>query len=193
MPFLPPNQQRQSTEGKVQILYCKTLNSLNGLYKRQWLHYVAKTATTSLRLASSFGCQHDTVCICCKTPCRCWSISPARTALSSKPAARRCCCRSTGQTDGRTDTRPLHRPCSAYYAGSVNIHLYSSSTLLRVQLVVITTNCFYVICAWIFVNTFSVKDSSLFGITRNATLLILAVFNASKCLYYRVTSRRVHL
>jgi len=25
------------------------------------------------------------------------------TDLSSKPAARRCCCRSTGQTDGRTD------------------------------------------------------------------------------------------
>jgi len=31
-------------------------------------------------------------------------------ALSSKPAARRCCCRSTGQTDGRTDSRPLHIP-----------------------------------------------------------------------------------
>jgi len=24
------------------------------------------------------------------------------------------------QTDGRTDARPLHRPCSAYYAGSAN-------------------------------------------------------------------------
>jgi len=41
-------------------------------------------------------------------------------ALCSKPAARRCCCRSTPQTDrrretdeqtdGRTDTRSLHRP-----------------------------------------------------------------------------------
>jgi len=28
---------------------------------------------------------------------------PAHRALSSKPAARRCCCRSMGQTDGRTD------------------------------------------------------------------------------------------
>jgi len=37
-------------------------------------------------------------------------------ALSSKPAGRRCCCRSMG----RTDVGPLHRPCSAYYAGSVN-------------------------------------------------------------------------
>jgi len=32
------------------------------------------------------------------------SISPAHTALSSKPAARRCCCRD-GQTDGRTPDR----------------------------------------------------------------------------------------
>jgi len=28
--------------------------------------------------------------------------------------------RSTGQIEGRTDARPFHRPCSAYYAGSVN-------------------------------------------------------------------------
>jgi len=191
MHFLPPNQQRQSTEGKVQILYCKTLNSLNGLYKRQWLHYVAKTATTSLRLASSFGCQHDTVCICRAAVDR--YLLPARRSAANPPHAAAAVDRRGRPTDGRTDTRPLHRPCSAYYAGSVNIHLYSSSTLLRVQLVVITTNCFYVICAWIFVNTFSVKESSLFGITRNATLLILAVFNASKCLYYRVTSKHVHL
>jgi len=58
----------------------------------------------------------------------CWASAPAtvggsahsRTALSSKPAARRCCCRSMGQTDGLTDARPFHRPCSAYYAGSVS-------------------------------------------------------------------------
>jgi len=34
-------------------------------------------------------------------------------ALSSKPAACRCCCRSMGQTDAPTDARPLNRPCSA--------------------------------------------------------------------------------
>ena len=43
---------------------------------------------------------------------------PARRALSSKPAERRCCCRSTG--DRRRDARPLQRPCSAHYAGSVS-------------------------------------------------------------------------
>jgi len=51
------------------------------------------------------------------------SMSPARTALNSKPAARRCCSRMirTGRwTDGRTDTRPLHRTFSAYYTGSAN-------------------------------------------------------------------------
>jgi len=41
------------------------------------------------------------------------SISPARKALSSKPASH-CCCRSIGQTDGHS------RLCSAYYVGSVN-------------------------------------------------------------------------
>ena len=30
-------------------------------------------------------------------------------ALSNKPAGRRCCCRSTGQTDGRADRRTLDR------------------------------------------------------------------------------------
>jgi len=39
-----------------------------------------------------------------------------------KSAARRCCYRSTGQTDGRTDTRPLRRPRTAQYAGSVDKH-----------------------------------------------------------------------
>ena len=51
---------------------------------------------------------------------RCRSISSARGALSSKPAARRSGRLTMGQIDGRTDSRPLHRPCCAYYAGSVN-------------------------------------------------------------------------
>jgi len=49
----------------------------------------------------------------------CRSISLAPRALSSKPAGRRCCWQSTGQTDRRTDAQPLHRPYSDYYAGSV--------------------------------------------------------------------------
>jgi len=50
-------------------------------------------------------------------PRRFRSLSPARTALSSKLAARRYCGRMMGQTNGRTDrwtdTQPLHRPCCA--------------------------------------------------------------------------------
>ena len=47
-----------------------------------------------------------------------WYAAPVPTAvdryLRSKPAARRCYCRSMGQTDGQTgDARPLHRPCTA--------------------------------------------------------------------------------
>ena len=45
----------------------------------------------------------------------CQSISPAHRAFSSKLAARRCCCRSRGQTDRRTDDRPLHTRCPAYH------------------------------------------------------------------------------
>jgi len=37
------------------------------------------------------------------------------------------------QTDGRTDTRPLHRPCSAYYVGSVSQQIVSQ--LLRCGLI----------------------------------------------------------
>ena len=48
------------------------------------------------------------------------SISRVRGSLSSKPAASRCCCRSMGHTDRWTDARLFHRPCSAYYAVSVN-------------------------------------------------------------------------
>jgi len=50
---------------------------------------------------------------------RCRSISFAHMALSSKPAACRCCVWLMGQTDWRTDTGPFYRPCSAYYAHSV--------------------------------------------------------------------------
>jgi len=57
---------------------------------------------------------------CCNYCCQ--SIAPACTVLSSKPAAR--CGWMIGQTDKQTDAemdvRPFHRPCSTYYATSVN-------------------------------------------------------------------------
>ena len=45
----------------------------------------------------------------------CQSTSAARAQAATSGG-----CRSMGQTDGRTDTRPLHRLCTAYYAGRVN-------------------------------------------------------------------------
>ena len=48
------------------------------------------------------------------------SISVADAGAQQQPAGRHCCCRSMGQTDGRTDARPLHRPCSICIAGSAN-------------------------------------------------------------------------
>jgi len=106
-------------------------------------HYTCIIA--GLCSASYVGCQRDTARIHCWAPCsddaaagrrRCQSISPARTALSSKPAARLVCGRMMGQTDGRTDAGAFHRPCSAYYARSVN-----NGSLLRV-----TATAF--VCKW---------------------------------------------
>ena len=47
------------------------------------------------------------------------SIAPARRALSSKPAGRRCCCRPMGQTDGRTPGRYIDPAAYSMRAGSV--------------------------------------------------------------------------
>jgi len=71
------------------------------------------------------NCKRDTVRICCRGPMlrRPAPVAvdryAARGAPSSKPAARHCCSRSMGQTDRRTGTRPLSRPCSACYVDSV--------------------------------------------------------------------------
>ena len=77
------------------------------------------------------SCQHDTACICCWMPC-CGAIAaerqrpplmtdmycPQGTQQQTRPC--RSSCWTMGQTDRRTNTQPLHRPCSAYYADSVN-------------------------------------------------------------------------
>ena len=76
---------------------------------------------TSLCSASYVSCRHDSARMCCcraqfaaerraaaplllsAGACSNRSICPAHRVLSSKPAARQCCGRSMGQTDGRTD------------------------------------------------------------------------------------------
>jgi len=57
----------------------------------------------------------------------CRSISPADMALSSKPAAHRGCGRM--MTYRQTDARSFHRPCSAYYASSVNNSLQATAKM----------------------------------------------------------------
>ena len=87
------------------------------LDRRQFLQFaycsefIKRTSPCS---ASYISCQRGTARICrcgpvllwrfcCWTPNAGRSISPARRALSSKPAARCCSGLSMGQTDGRTD------------------------------------------------------------------------------------------
>ena len=61
-------------------------------------------------------------CCCVPSACRCQSISPTRMALSNKPAAHCGTERQTRRADGQVQlyTRPLHKPCSACFAGSAN-------------------------------------------------------------------------
>ena len=92
--------------------------------KKQLLHYIIgvhfntnNSVISVVRRLSTWHCPH--LLLSAGAGSR-QSVSPVHTALSSKPATCRCCCRSMGQTDGQTDARPFHRPCSAYYAGTVN-------------------------------------------------------------------------
>ena len=66
-------------------------------------HYYIKSAS-----AFSVGSQHDATRICCRAPVSAAQrphvsidISCPQGAQQKKPAARRCCCRSRGQTDRR--------------------------------------------------------------------------------------------
>jgi len=59
-----------------------------------------------------------------RRPCSNRSISRVRAAHGSKPAVAAECGgrqdrRTDGRTDGQTDARSVHRPCHAYYSGSV--------------------------------------------------------------------------
>jgi len=90
----------------------------------KWILTAKVVFNTSLCWASSVGSQRDATRICCWAPAPlqrtcCRSISPARGALGSKPAGRICCCRSMGQTDGRTSDRYRDPVPHTMRAGSV--------------------------------------------------------------------------
>ena len=58
--------------------------------------------------------------ICCPRPC----------SAANQPHAAAAVDRRDRRTDGQTDTRPLHRPCSTYYVqGSVQVKVMYTSFL----------------------------------------------------------------
>ena len=77
-------------------------------WKLYW-YKINKSLLSLLRRLSTWRCPHSlmsTGAPAARRPQRARSyrsISSAHRTLSSKPAGRRCCCWSTGQTDGRTD------------------------------------------------------------------------------------------
>jgi len=94
---------------------------------RHWKYWQNKSVFSLVPRLSTWHCPHLLLSICCvlygavvaeRRACY-RSVFPVRDAHSKIPAARRCCCRSTGQTDGRTDAQPLYIFCSSYYANSV--------------------------------------------------------------------------
>ena len=99
----PTNNVKALKANKIQKKSTKTVELV--LYPVKCT-YISR----SLWSASYVGCGRDTARICCWAPCSadarcCRSISLARTALSSKPAARRGRGSVTGQTDRQTDDR----------------------------------------------------------------------------------------
>ena len=102
---------------------------------------------TSLHLASSVGCQCDAFAAKRRAAGAC-STAPAayphlsidissRRTLSSKPTGRSIDGQTNGQTGRQTNTVPLHRPCSAYYVGSVNEDVYYLTALFVTLVAVI--------------------------------------------------------
>ena len=83
---------------------------------------------TSLRSASHVSGKRGIARICCFAPCLCAAgraaVDPPRPMAADPPHTDACSVRTgqtDGRTDGRTDTVSLHRPRSAYYAGSATI------------------------------------------------------------------------
>jgi len=102
MPFLPPNQQRQSTKDWRHTLKAYTIAWTVGYIS--FIHPTDKSVLSLLRQLSVWCCLHLLLSAgahSTPTVYTCPSISSAHRVLSSKLAIHHCCCRSMGQTDGR--------------------------------------------------------------------------------------------
>ena len=90
----------------------------------QWLFwiyrcYINKLICLSIYVLSIYLSIYDATRICCWALAACSMISPAGGALSSKPAGRRCCCRSMGQTDGLTGQHATIAPLKLRPHGAI--------------------------------------------------------------------------
>ena len=103
----------KTTTKSVTVVY-NWYSTINKISYRIIITQVCTCSASSTRL-STWHCPHVLPSAVLRTRAaapllgarRCRSICPACTALSSKPAACRCCGRMMGQIDGRTDRRTL--------------------------------------------------------------------------------------
>jgi len=75
--------------------------------------WIAATGHDATRSRSSGACSYQSVAGTYVAPAAVGRYQLHAPELSSKPAARRCCCRSMGQTDGRT-SESIHSYCRPY-------------------------------------------------------------------------------
>ena len=144
MPFLPPNQQRQSTEG------CSTATSNKQL--AEYNKTVCSSAQKQTKLHTGYQFAADTlpaitwlqavlkIQACVQPPTYAENVTLLASAARCRPHINQSIypgCRahssSVWQTDDgterQTDCREFNRPCSAYYASSVNnMHTLDGST-----------------------------------------------------------------
>ena len=123
--FLSFLSSRQFAVGALGISLCLVVRKKTKVFENVCWKTVVYAYTASqkrLNLASSVGCQRDAICICWWAPAsavRRSQLSIERSA-ANPPYADAAVNRRNRQRDRRTDARPLHKPCSTYYAGSVN-------------------------------------------------------------------------
>ena len=94
--------------------------------RRSLSHRCALSAPppTALSSLTRCCCCYVVLTACCMAPRRAPTavdryLLPAGHSAANLPTAVAAVDRRDRQTDGQTDARPLHRPCSAYYAVSV--------------------------------------------------------------------------
>jgi len=125
--FLSFLSSRQFAVGAFGISLCLVVRKKTKVFENvcwKTVVYAYTASQTRLCLASSVGCQRDAFAderrLLPYGARSCQSISYRERSAANPKYADAAVNRRDRQRDRRTYARPLHKPCSTYYAGSVN-------------------------------------------------------------------------